>query len=205
MMHALEVASHGQPIRKSAQRLRWFFQSFDEQVARVSAKTGVTYSVDRTVLAEAFADWLKSFNAQKPEASKDNLAYVGFAAALMLRTLIIKKPLKVSTQPDTADDTQPGYFWPEGYLYVTYCLKVRGMVIERDFDGQQQANEMLGDIRTWWSFKENVEEDPSLAIAFLDLFANEEPNWKTPGLFRSRALDELPRTSRQKELIHPIA
>jgi len=205
MMHALRDAGHDQPIRKSAQRLRWFFRSFEEQVARISAETGVTYAVDRTGLAEAFADWLKSFNAQKPDASEDNLAYVGFAAGLMLRTLIIKKPLQVIVQPDTVDETQPVYFWPEGYLYVTYCLKVRGMVIERDFDGQKHAQGMPGDIRTWWSFKENVLEDPSSAIAFLDLFASEKPDWKMPGLFRTRAMGELPKHSRRKELIHPIA
>ena len=41
----------------------------------------------------------------------------------------------------------------------------------------------LGDLRTWWSFRENVFEDDSLAIAFLQLFAGVEPNWTTPSLF----------------------
>ena len=93
MMNALEAAGHDQPIRKSAQRLRWFFRSFEEQVALITEETGVGFRVDQAVLTKVFADWLKAFNAQKPEASKDNPAYVGFAAGLMLRTLIVKKPI----------------------------------------------------------------------------------------------------------------
>jgi hypothetical protein len=82
MMTALEVTSYRQPIRKSAQRLRWFFRSFEEQVTRVSAETGITYDVDKRALAAVFADWLKHFNAQKPKAAEDKPAYVGFAAGV---------------------------------------------------------------------------------------------------------------------------
>jgi hypothetical protein len=174
-------------------------------VAQIAAETGVVFTIDQALLAEVFAEWLTSFNAQKPQASEGNLAYVGFAAGLMLRTLIVKKPLRVVSKPNCADAALPVHFWPEGYLYVTYCLKVRGMVIERDFDGHQHANAMLGDIRTWWSFKENAAEDPSLALAFLDLFASEEPDWDMPGLFRGKAVAELPRGARRRELIHTIA
>lgn len=190
MMNALEVKGPDRPIRKSAQRLRWFFQSFEEQMTLINEEAGVRYGVDQAVLAEVFADWLKSFNAQKPEASQDNPAYVGFAAGLMLRTLIVKKPITSVAKPEHADDTLPIYFWPEGYLYVTYCLRVRGMVIEQDFHGLQRTDALLGSKRTWWSFKENVEDDPSMAIAFLDLFASEQPDWTMPGLFRGRERDD---------------
>ena len=204
MMNALEAAGQDRPIRKSAQRFRWFFRSFEEKAALITEEAGVGFSVDQAVLAQVFADWLKSFNAQKPEASEDNPAYVGFAAGLMLRTLIVKKPITSISKPEDADDTLPVYFWPEGYLYVTYCLHVRGMVIEMDFDGLQKTDALLGNKRTWWSFKENVARDPSMAIAFLDLFASEPPDWTMPGLFRvSRGVPRLghrPRTG----LIRPL-
>ncbi|MEM8948183.1 MAG: hypothetical protein AAGA21_04965 [Pseudomonadota bacterium] len=200
MMNPLEIAGGYQPVRKSAQRLRWFFKSFEEEVQRLSAETGVAYAVDDAVLANVFAEWLKAFNAQKPDTSEDNLAYVGFAAGLMLQSLITRKPVSVSSMPSKADFSKPAFFWPEGYLYVTYCLNVRGLVIRKDFQRQQSPNEALGDIRTWWSFKENVEEDPALAIAFLELFAGEEPDWQMPGLFRPERIRELPDAPRPKEL-----
>lgn len=184
MMHALETTSYRQPIRKSAQRLRWFFRSFEEQVTRVEAETKMSFAVDKKVLAAVFARWLKLFNAQKPKADVDKPAYVGFAAGLMLQTLIEKQPVHTVRKPAEIDRTEPAHYWPEGYLYVTYCLYVRSLVIEIDFHGEQGPHDALTDMRTWWSFKENVEEDPALAISFLDLFAGEEADWVRPGFFR---------------------
>ena len=184
MMNVLEVTSYRQPIRKSAQRLRWFFRSFEEQVARVSAETGISYVVDNKALAGVFAEWLKLFNAQKPTVDEQKPAYVGFAAGLMLQTLIEKQPVRVIAKPAEIDHASPAHYWPEGYLYVTYCLHVRSLVIEIDYQGEQGPDDALGDMRSWWSFKENVEEDPALAISFLDLFAGETPDWERPGFFR---------------------
>ena len=204
MMNTLDVASYQQPIRKSAQRLRWFFRSFEEQVARVSAETGIAYSVDNATLAAVFADWLKPFNAQKPTSAEDKPAYVGFAAGLMLQALIAKRPASVIAKPAAFNPSTPPHYWPEGYLYVTYCLHVRSLVIEIDYHGQQTTNDALGDIRTWRSFTENVEEDPTMAISFLDLFAGEEPDWKMPGMFRKRAGGELLGYLGGMELIRPV-
>ncbi|MBO6756337.1 MAG: hypothetical protein JJ902_08425 [Roseibium sp.] len=187
------------PVRKSARRLRWFIAAFEEQVKHTSNETGNRYSVDRDILAKVFVDWLKAFNAQKPTRSDDKPAYVGFAAGLMLRTLIKYAPARAVFQPGDVDESKPAYFWPEGFLYVTFCLNVRALVLESDFHGKQTASDLLNDQRTWWSFKENVDTDPSLAIAFLDLFAGDEPEWTTPGLFRSGRLKEIARGIDTKE------
>lgn len=204
-MNILEVAGEDQPVRKAAQRLRWFFRSFEKQRARLSAETGVVYSVDEAALAEVFADWLKLFKAQKPNASEDRLAYVSFAAGLMLQTMIAKAPVSVTSKPEHADLSKPAFFWPEGYLYVAYCLNVRGLVIEQDFHIENCPNETLDNTRTWWSFKENVEEDPALAVAFLELFAGEEPDWKMPGLFRPTHIREISGRLHHREPMKPLA
>lgn len=180
-----ETQSPDQPLRKSAQRLRWFVDAFDQQVRNTEAQTGNAFSVDRGALAQVFAEWLKAFEAQKPTRDDDKPAYVGFAAGLMLRTLIKHKPVALISRPDSADDSNPAYFWPEGYLYVAFCLNVRGLVLETDFHSEQHPSDRLNESRTWWSFRENVEKDPSLAIAFLDLFAGDEPEWSMPELFRT--------------------
>jgi hypothetical protein len=173
-----------QPLRKSAQRLRWFVSAFNEQIARTESETGVCFTLDENVLAGVFAEWLNAFQRQKPDDREEKANYVGFAAGLMLRTLIRKKPLSVSFIPHEADKTHPAYFWAEGYAYVAFCLNVRGLVLEQDFQGHQQLGSEFADTRTWWSFKENVEKDPSLAIAFLDLFAGDVPDWVMPDIFK---------------------
>lgn len=180
-----------QPLRKSAQRLRWFIEVFEDQVATTERETGNRFAVDRTALTEVFTRWLGDFKAQKPVADADKPAYVGFAAGLMLRSLIRNKPVKLLSRPAGADDTNPAYFWPEGYLYVVFCLNVRGLVLEKDFHFEQHTTSAFNEARTWWSFRENVDEDPSLAIAFLDLFAGDQPEWTLPQLFRTGRVLEI--------------
>ena len=205
MMKTLEVKPYPRSIRKSAQRLRWFFRSFEDEVAALSSGTGIIFSIDQTRLAAVFVDWLAAFNAQKPDELEQRPAYVGFAAGLMLRALITKNPLRVIGARASADAKDPVHVWPEGYLYVAYCLKVRGMVIEQDFQGRQQVSARLGDLRIWQSFKENVETDPASALAFLDLFADEEPDWATPDLFRPAWLGGHPDHASRNLLPHRLA
>lgn len=200
-MSTHDLTKTDQPLRKSAQRLRWFVDAFDQQIQNTEAQTGNQFSVDRGALAHVFADWLKAFEAQKPTREDDKPAYVGFAAGLMLRTLIKHKPVAVVKQPDNADQSNPAYFWPEGYLYVAFCLNVRGLVLETDFHAAQHPpSDRLADNRTWWSFRENVQQDPSLAIAFLDLFAGDEPEWTMPELFRTGRVARIAERFYDKEV-----
>lgn len=191
------------PLRKSAQRLRWFVDAFERQMENTETQTGNSFSIDRGALAQVFAEWLKAFEAQKPSQDEDKLAYVGFAAGLMLRTLIKHKPVTLLGRPENADESNPAYFWPEGYLYVAFCLNVRGLVLETDFHFEQHPSAALQETRTWWTFRENVHEDPSLAIAFLDLFAGDEPEWTVPELFRTGRVRELAARFYTRDVIPP--
>ncbi len=173
------------PLRKSIRRLRWFVTAFEDQIESIAAETGNRFEIDHTTLSTVFVDWLRAFEAQKPSVPEHRPAYVGFAAGLMLRTLIQHKPLKVLEKPDNADTSNPAYFWPEGYCYVAFCLNVRALVLEQDFHEKQKTVPELSEMRTWWSFKENISENPSLAIAFLDVFAGAEPDWQMPSVFRT--------------------
>ncbi len=180
-------ATH-RPIRKSVRRLRWFRTSFAEQVEKIAAETGVDYALDDAKVAAAFLDWLRAFDAQKGGAAEDRRAFVGFSAGLMLRMLLKHRPLSATGRPEGADMSNPAYFWPEGYVYVAYCLNIRSAVLEQDFHEDRRVVPALGEIRAWWSFRENVSQDPSLGIAFLDLFAGEEPDWETPEVFQAKNL-----------------
>ncbi|GAB5375884.1 MAG: hypothetical protein AcusKO_23460 [Acuticoccus sp.] len=172
------------PVRKSVRRLRWFIAAFEHQVEAIAAETGNTFEIDRKALPATFVEWLRAFEAQKPANATDRLPYVGFAAGLMLRTLVRHKPLRATAMPTGCDLSNPAYYWPEGYVYVAFCLNVRAMVLEQDFHETQALVPALSEARTWWSFRENVADDTNLAIAFLDLFAGEEPNWAMPDKFQ---------------------
>ncbi|MFK7891866.1 MAG: hypothetical protein AB8B63_13705 [Granulosicoccus sp.] len=182
-MSASDLPTVERPVHKQALRLRWFVATFEHQVQLMEKETGNSFSTDTSALAEVFAEWLNAFEGQKPAQEEHRQAYVGFAAGLMLRTLIKVNPVSVDRLSRTADQTNPAYFWPEGYLYVAYCLNVRGLVLESDFHTKQGQHNKFKDTQTWWSFRENVLEDPSLAVGFLDLFAGDSPNWYGQGIF----------------------
>ena len=179
------------PVRKSVRRLRWFIAAFEHQVEAIAAETGNTFEIDRKLLPATFVEWLRAFEAQKPQSDTDRLPYVSFAAGLMLRTFVRHKPLRVTAMPTGCDRSNPAYYWPEGYVYVAFCLNVRALVLEQDFHEKQALVPALSEARTWWSFRENVAEDANLAIAFLDLFAGEEPNWSMPDKFQPGAVRAL--------------
>jgi len=181
----------GLPVRKSVRRLRWFIAAFEHQVDTIAGETGNTFELQRKALAAVFVEWLRAFEAQKPNAESDRLPYVGFAAGLMLRTLVRHKPLRAVSMPVDCDLSNPAYYWPEGYVYVAFCLNVRALVLEQDFHEKQALVPALSEARTWWSFRENVAEDPNLAIAFLDLFAGDEPNWTMPDKFQGGKVTQL--------------
>lgn len=189
---ALDVSqADRQPIRRAIRRLRWFVGSFSSQLDEITRETGVVFSLDEQRLADVFMAWLRDFEAQKPRDPRDRKSYVGFAAGLMLRNLMSKKPVAVVSSPVDADKTNPAYYWPEGYAYVAYCLNVRSAVLEQDFDEARATSPEFDEIRTWWSFRENVGEDPNLAIAFLNAFAGDEPDWTMPALFQSSRIAEI--------------
>lgn len=190
LIPTLQLAETAGPARKSAQRLRWFVSAFEAQVATSTRDTGQRFAIDQGKLCATFTAWLEAFEAQKPAAVEDRPAYVGFAAGLMLRELIAHAPLRRVDGP-AGDPDDPAVFWPEGYVYVAFCLNVRGHVLEKDYHLRQSLSDDLRDLRTWWSFRENVEADGATALAFLDLFAGEAPEWTTPDLFRRRGFQKL--------------
>ncbi|MBM1221360.1 hypothetical protein JQU17_10705 [Ponticoccus sp. SC2-23] len=185
MMTNLTIPPHNDvQLHKAAQRLRWFLAAYEHQIHTTEEETGNRYRTDEKKLTRVFADWLKDFEAQKPEDPRDNTAYVGFAAGLMLRALLRHQPSVSEGLPNQADMSNPAHFWPEGYLYVAFCLNVRGLVLQSDYHEEQNLSDLMTEIRTWWSFRENAQEDPSRAIGFLDLFAGDEPEWAFPQIFR---------------------
>jgi hypothetical protein len=77
-------------------------------------------------------------------------------------------------------------FWPEGFLYTNYCVGAIAAICEQEFGAAPQIDECADDLRTWWSYRENVKEMPAYAIAFLDKFLGAEPNWVMPNLASAR-------------------
>lgn len=109
----------------------------------------------------------------------------------MLRSLFEAAPATARPRDRGAGANSPAEFWPEGYLYVSFCLRLRGLVLAQDFEEAPPSPPISCDLRTWWSFKENLMIDPSRAIAFLDLFAGGKPDWEMPDFFIAEGASRL--------------
>lgn len=172
-----------EPVRVAARRFRWFRAAFRFWLDHQEQELGCRFVLDEDALAAAFVAWLRDVEAQRPAQPADRQAYFEFAAGLMLRELVRRMPIRVTTPPTRVGSDQAAGFWPEGHACTMFCLTVARAALHQEFGHAAPLAPEAEDLRTWWSFRENAQEDPSTSVAFLDLFLGREPDWLTPGLF----------------------
>lgn len=179
-------------LRHRVRQLRWFKTSFRHDASLISDRYGFDFAIDDGRLTEAFLNWAEAFSATKDFARLDRRDFVTFAAGLLLRELIRTRPVTVTVRanaPGTTalapDNWRIAQAWPDGFLYTNYCLCILAAVLEQE-GAPLTLPALVDDLRTWMSYRENAGEDPSLAVAFLDLFTGGEPNWYVPDAVLSR-------------------
>jgi hypothetical protein len=175
-----------QDLRHRVRRLGWFRESFEKVAGELNARHGCVFLLDDRRLAAAFLDWAEAFAREHGNSKIDRHDFVVYSGGLMLKQLLRAAPAtarkrREPTQlipPDPLTEVEA--FWPEGFLYVHYCLTVVGAILKNDFDETVVLAPCFEDLRVWQSFRENVKEDPSLAVPFFDLFLGRSPNWTSP-------------------------
>jgi hypothetical protein len=186
-------------------RLRWFRATFRASARSITSTYGIRYEIDDAQLARVFLDWIEMTEAQKSFAAVDRADFIIFAAGLALRELIRRDPAEAINPGEQTDSSGQAdemmdivRFWPEGFLYTNYCVSAIVAIHEQEFGKAPEISDCANDLRTWWSYRENVAETPSYAVAFLDRFLGAEPNWILPGSVRARqAMRRTLETSKQ--------
>lgn len=180
-------------LRHRVRQLRWFKTSFRQHARLIAQHHGLAVTVDETRLTGAFLNWAERFSQDRNYAHLDRRDFVTFTAGLLLRELLAShavsaRPLETGTAPTIRNDVDGTlvHEWPEGFIATKYCLCVLSAVLEQE-GMSLTLPKLASDLRTWWSYRENVDEDPARAIAFLDLFTGTEPNWYMPDSVSSRA------------------
>jgi hypothetical protein len=179
-------------LRHKVRRLNWFRQSLAETAQRIGQRYGIKYSIDDRALLFAFFAWADRFEAHREESGRNRRDFTIYAGGLMLFELLKANPVRCTPPPDkeTSLDQDPMLpivrFWPDGFVYANYCLAIVKMILEQDFGSHAEAPRELADLRLWQSFRENLREDPGLAVAFFDVFMGVEPNWRFPESFLMR-------------------
>jgi len=187
----LRLPATVEPVRVAVRRLRWLRRALADQLAAITAETGVAYRVDDRRLAAAFVSWLRRVEAQNPHDPGQRRAFFTFAAGLMLEELVRTMPVTAGPLPPAADAERPEYFWPEGFACTVFCVNVLSAVLAQEFDAATDVVPSFFDIRSWWSFRENAAEQLSTVIGFFDLFLGETPDWEMPTVFRDKLRTQL--------------
>lgn len=175
-------------LRHRLRRLRWFRATFRASAKAVTRACGVRFEIDDARLTRAFLDWIEIAEGQKADADVNRADFIVFAAGVALRELIRHDPARAVTGLDApaagagvSTSTQEIVrFWPEGFLYTNYCVSAVAAIHEQEFGTVPAIDSCADDLRTWWSYRENVAEVPACAVAFLDRFLGGEPNWIAP-------------------------
>jgi hypothetical protein len=180
-------------VRHQVRHLGWFRNSFNRCADGVTKDWGIAYQVHDAKLTKAFLDWANAFSEQRKYAELSRKDFANFAAGLLLKELIRNTVCSVGDMsslsiPAGADEhvTEIIKFWPEGFLYTSFCLSVLNAVMVQDFNSVLDLKPIVQDLGTWWSFRENVAEDASRAVGFLDTFIGVEPNWTQPNFALAR-------------------
>lgn len=179
-------------LRHRVRRLHWFCESFKRETQALGQRHGITFSIQDRALVEAFFNWAARFESERAALTRNRRDFAIFAGGLMLGELLLTGAVKAGSGAPSAPMIPPDpaapviAFWPEGFLSTHYCLTLVRAILEQDFDVRPAPNPQLGDLRTWQSFRENFRSDPTLAVAFFDVFMGVEPNWVFPHSFLSR-------------------
>lgn len=194
-MHDFAAALSSTPdLAHGMRKLGRFRAAFEDDARRLGARHGWRYDIDEQALARMFFDWIDAIGGEADGARANRAGFTLFCGGLALAGLVRDAPARAHRTGAPAPD--PGReiaadriarFWPEGFLYVDFCIGVVSAVFEQEFGAPPPLDPCLDDLRTWWSFRENVTEDPALAAGFLDRFFGREPDWTFPGRLAMRS------------------
>lgn len=208
MIHDLGISLDLVPdLRHRVQRLTWFKESFHTIARELGTRYGFVFSVDDRRLASAFLDWAEAFAHERHRSEIDPIAFVVYSGGLMLKQLIEVMPVTPTPAlvPKAKTDSlaEIAEFWPEGFLYVCFCMMIVSSILKRDFAETVSVTPNFEDLRTWQSFRENVQAHPSLALPFFDFFLGGRPNWTFPESLPSRSSADVRISLALHEPQHP--
>ncbi len=212
-LELLDQAEGVTDIRHRVRQLRWFKTTFKQHARLIAQRYGLGYDIDDARLTEAYLNWTEAFSENVGFSDLDRRDFITFAAGLLVRELLRSKPARATegTADDASGATEDATLpivraWPEGFLYTNYCLCVLHMVLEQE-GVVLTLPTLADDLRTWWSYRENVGEDASLAVPFLDLLIGNEPNWYFPASVVSRKAVKLAlaRRAASRSLLKEVA
>lgn len=178
--------------------LDWFLATFTSFARTLEPHVGNRFEVSEEKLRRVFFDWIELFESPevKDYARRNYWDCVDYIAGMGLTGLISHQPLARDNRAFVRQQAEPAAlvrllgvkarsveqipqiieFWAEGFVYVCFCLSCIKQLRQQKGRARPEVNDdAFGELRFWWSFKENALEDHTTVLYYLDQILGNNP------------------------------
>jgi hypothetical protein len=174
---------------KRVQKLTLCRQLLQRCCDEYTERHAVPMEIDDRNFTTAFFEWLDVVTHHAAYRQQNPVDYFHFAFGVLLRDLLREKAICVKADasaqlrpsPDNIAD-----WWPSGYVLTYFCVGTLRHALHEECATEVQPSDALSQPAVWQSFRENIIEEPGLAIAYFDKFMGIEPNWREPSQVMNR-------------------
>lgn len=193
----VNARNRAQNAWQGATRLSSFKEGLADWCRAVSANQGVSLETSDRAVTRAFFAWTQVLENAESHLHRNAPDYYQFLCGALLAELL--RHHAVHALPSVDSETAAAHattgkpadaiaqWWPEGYALTHFCVDLVRKVTAQECAQIVAASEKLGNIKVWQSFRENLLEEPSIAIAYFDDFMGVAPNWRNPCFVGERA------------------
>lgn len=190
LIHPVHVENVPDLVHR-VRHLRFFNQHLAHGIRAIGEDEQLVASFDQKKATHVFLEWVQHVNRQKSYADINRRDYIAFSAGSLLTQMLSQQAIRVTPRLETGSAEKKQLdeiiaFWPEGFIGLSYCLTVLDAIFHQEGLEPFKLQASAYDLKAWWSFKENFKDNPWMAVAFLDHFIGEHPNWDNPSMAASR-------------------
>jgi hypothetical protein len=171
-------------------RLSSFRELLADYCRTASPRAGMPLEIDDRALTTAFFSWTRTLEASERYLQRNAPDSYQFLVGALLAELL--RANAVRTIPGVESDARDGEsplaeWWPDGYALTNFCVDLVRRVTAQECGQIVSVSERFVDLRRWQSFRENLRQEPFIAIAYFDDFMGVAANWRNPSAMDERA------------------
>ncbi|MFB9122002.1 hypothetical protein E2553_38740 [Paraburkholderia dipogonis] len=178
------IKGHVPNVWKAATRLSSFKELLGEHCRSMSSAYGVSVETDDRALASAFFIWAQTIENHRHYLQQNAPDYFQFLVGRLLAELLkahaVNAVPRVDDVASPTEDNSIAKWWPTGFILTIFLIELVRKVILQECDRIVCPSDKLANIKVWQSFRENLLEEPSIAVAYFDDFMRIVPNWRNP-------------------------
>ncbi|MDR6423116.1 hypothetical protein J2801_005418 [Paraburkholderia phenoliruptrix] len=184
------LKDHIPNVWQAATRLSSFKELLSEHCRSMRSTYSVSVEIDERALTSAFFIWAQTVENHRHYLQQNAPDYFQFLVGCLLAELLKAHAVSVvSCLDDEASGTRGNSiarWWPVGFVLTTFLIELVRKVISQECGRIVGPSAKLTNIKVWQSFRENLVEEPSIAIAYFDDFMGLVPNWRNPSSVNQR-------------------